>query len=54
MKELYHCTQSEIDEQEERILNLHFAMLQEENKREYIQQKRAEQKSKQQSSLHKQ
>jgi len=46
IKELYHCTPDELDEQEERVLQLHFKMLQEEKKNEYIEQKRAEQKSK--------
>lgn len=47
MKEIYHCTPSELDEQEERILQLHFTMLQKEREHEYIEQKRAEQKAKQ-------
>lgn len=46
MKEIYHCTPTELDEQEERVLQLHFEMLQEERKNEYIEQKRAEQRAK--------
>ena len=49
MKEIYHCTPSELDKQEERLLQLHFDMLQEERRHEYLEQKRAEQKSKMQS-----
>ena len=46
IKELYHCTQKELDEQDEAVLQLHFRMLQEEKKNEYLEQKRAEQKAK--------
>lgn len=46
IKELYHCKPSDLDEQEERVLQLHFRMLQEEKRHEYIEQKRAEQKAK--------
>lgn len=46
MKEIYHCTPNELDEQEERILQLHFTMLQKEKEYEYVEQKRAEQKAK--------
>lgn len=46
MKELYHCTPSELDEQEERILQLHFAMLMEERKQADIEEKREAQKIK--------
>lgn len=46
IKELYHCTPKELDEQDESVLQLHFKMLQEEKKNEYIEQKRAEQKAK--------
>ena len=46
IKELYHCTPNELDDQEERMLQLHFDMLQEERRNEYIEQKRAEQKAK--------
>ena len=53
MKEIYHCTQSQLDQEEERVLDLHFKMLQEERKHEYIEQKRAEQKAKQQASFNK-
>jgi hypothetical protein len=46
IKELYHCTPKDLEDQEERMLQLHFEMLQEERKNEYIEQKRAEQKAK--------
>ena len=46
IKELYHCPPSELDKEEESVLELHFRMIQEEKKREYIQQQRAEQKAK--------
>ena len=46
IKELYHCTPKELDEQDESVLQLHFTMLQKEREHEYIEQKRAEQKAK--------
>lgn len=46
IKELYHCTMSELEKQDEWVLQMHFKMLQEERKHEYIEQKRAEQKAK--------
>lgn len=46
IKELYHCKPNDLDDEEERVLQLHFQMLQEERKQEYIEQKRAEQKAK--------
>ena len=46
IKELYHCTPTEIELQEERKLQLHFEMLQKEREHEFIEQKRAEQKAK--------
>lgn len=46
MKELYHCTPKELDEQDESVLQLHFTMLQKEREHEYIEQKRAEQRAK--------
>lgn len=49
IKELYHCSPKELDEQSEFILDLHFKMLQEERKNDYIEQKRAEQKAKMKS-----
>ena len=49
IKELYHCSPKELDGQSEFILDLHFKMLQEERKNDYIEQKRAEQKAKMQS-----
>ncbi len=44
IKELYHCKPSDLDNEEESMLELHFAMIQEERKWEHIQQKRAEQR----------
>ena len=44
IKELYHCKPSDLDNEDESILNLHFQMIQEERKWEHIQQKRAEQR----------
>jgi len=44
IKELYHCTPTELDKQPERILNMHFEMLMEERKHEYIEAKRNEQR----------
>ena len=49
IKELYHCTPSDLDEQDETVLQLHFKMLQEERKHEFVEQKRAEQKAKMQA-----
>lgn len=46
IKELYHCTPKELDEQDESVLQLHFTMLQKEREHEYIEQKRAEQRAK--------
>lgn len=46
IKELYHCTPKELDEQDESVLQLQFTMLQKEREHEYIEQKRAEQKAK--------
>ena len=37
---------SELEKQDEWVLQMHFKMLQEERKHEYIEQKRAEQKAK--------
>ncbi len=50
MKEIYHCTPSEIEEQDENMLNLHYNFLMEERQHEYIESKRAEQKAKQKQS----
>lgn len=49
IKELYHCTPKELDEQDESVLQLHFTMLQKEREHEYIEQKRAEQRAKMKS-----
>lgn len=49
IKELYHCTPKELDEQDESVLQLQFTMLQKEREHEYIEQKRAEQKAKMKS-----
>lgn len=46
IKELYHCTPSELDKQSEHTLQLHYTMLMEERKREAIEHKRAEQRAK--------
>lgn len=46
IKELYHCKPSDLDNESEHVLNLHFAMIQEERKREHIQSEREKQKSK--------
>ena len=46
MKELYHCTPSELEKQDEYRLNLDFAIIMMERKENMINQKRAEQKSK--------
>lgn len=46
IKELYHCSPSELEKEEEAVLDLHFRMIQEERKREYIQQQREQQKAK--------
>lgn len=49
IKELYHCTPKELDEQDESVLQLQFTMLQKEREHEYIEQKRAEQRAKMKS-----
>lgn len=46
MKELYHCTPSELDEQDENLLNLNYLMLMKEREWEKIESERAKQKSK--------
>jgi len=53
MKEVYHCSPTELDKQDEYILDLHFRMLQKEREFEYIERKRAEQKAKMNSLSHK-
>lgn len=45
IKELYHCKPSDLDNESEHILDLHFAMIQEERKREHIQSERMKQKT---------
>ena len=45
IKELYHCTPSELDQQDVYKLKLHFEIIMLERKKEYIDSKRAEQKS---------
>jgi len=45
IKELYHCTPSELDMQDTAITDLHFKILMLERKKEYIDSKRQEQKS---------
>lgn len=54
IKELYHCKPSDLDNEDEHVLDLHFAMIQEERKREHIQNKRMEQKTRVVSSHNKQ
>lgn len=45
IKELYHCTPSELDEQDTYKINLDFQILMLERKKQFIDSKRAEQKS---------
>ena len=44
-KEVYHCTPKQIDEVEEVVLQLHFDFYNSEKREEYLNTKRAEQKS---------
>ncbi len=46
IKELYHCTPSELDNQNEHMLQLHYTMLMEERKWEHIENERAKQRQK--------
>lgn len=46
IKELYHCSPSQLDQEEERVLNFHFQCLMAERKQEEIEQKKQEQKQK--------
>lgn len=46
IKELYHCKPSELDSEDDRVLDLHFQIMQMEKKEEYLKIKRAQQKSK--------
>lgn len=50
MKEIYHCSPSELDKQDENILNLHYTMLMKEREREHIENERAKQKAKHSNS----
>ena len=43
MKEIYHCTPLELDEQDEQRLNLHFEILMLEKREEYLNNKRQQQ-----------
>ena len=45
IKELYHCKPSDLDNEDENMLQLHFAMMQEERKWEHIQNEREKQKA---------
>ncbi len=53
IKELYHCSPLELDNVEERVLDLHYSMLMEERKREHIQNERAKQRAQQQKQFKK-
>lgn len=45
MKEIYHCTPSELDKEDERILNMHYEFIMKERQHEYIESQRAKQKA---------
>jgi hypothetical protein len=49
MKEIYHCTPTELDKQDEKILNMHFEFLMAERKHDFIESQRAKQKAEQNS-----
>jgi len=51
IKDVYHCSPAELDNVEERVLDLHYNFLMEERKHEYIESKRAEQKRQAKSSF---
>lgn len=51
IKELYHCSPSELEQQEEAMLDLHYSMLMEERKQEHIERERAKQKAEQKRLL---
>lgn len=53
MKEIYHCSPKELEDVPEWELNMHFAFLMEERQHDYIESKRAEQKSKVKNSFRK-
>lgn len=46
MKEVYHCTPSELYKQDENVLNMNYQMLMKEREREKIENERAKQRSK--------
>lgn len=46
MKEIYHCTPSELEKQDEHVLSMHYAMIMIEREEEFIEMKRKEQKAK--------
>jgi hypothetical protein len=48
---LYHCSPSELEQQEEAMLDLHYSMLMEERKQEHIERERAKQKAEQKRLL---
>lgn len=50
MKEIYHCTPSELDKQDERILNMHYEFLMKERQHEHIENERAKQRAEQKNS----
>jgi len=45
IKELYHCKPSDLDNEDERLLRLHFEILMLERKKDFINSKRKEQKN---------
>ena len=53
MKDVYHCTPSELDKQDESMLNMHYEFLMREREREHIENERAKQRAEQQNSHHK-
>ena len=53
MKEIYHGSPKELEDVPEWELNMHFAFLMAERKHDYIESKRAEQKSKLKNSFRK-
>jgi hypothetical protein len=53
MKEVYHCSPKELEEIPVRELDMHFAFLMAERENDYIESKRAEQKSKVKNSFRK-
>jgi len=53
MKEIYHCSPKDLEDIPEWELDMHFAFLMAERKHDYIESKRAEQKSKLKNSFRK-